>query len=55
LAKLGGQETACWYYASRPGPKVDAFFGHGLPDLIDAWDFALNLDKNRSDYEAREG
>jgi hypothetical protein len=55
LVALGGKETACWYYVNRPGPKVEAFRGHGLPDLIDAWDFALNLDRHRSEYEEREG
>lgn len=55
LTALGGQETAWWYYVNRPGPTQEAFRGHGLPDLIDAWDFALDLDKHRSEYETREG
>lgn len=28
-----------------------AWYGHGLPDLLEAWDFALNLDKDRKAYE----
>jgi hypothetical protein len=28
-----------------------AWYGHGLPDLLEAWDFAMNLDKDRKAYE----
>lgn len=35
----------------RYGGRDDAPFGHGLPDVLAAWDFALDLGKPKSDYE----
>ena len=55
LARLGGQELGYWYYANRPDPEQVTFLGHGLPDLLEVWDFSLNLDKDRSQYEEQEG
>ena len=34
-------------YRGRDGQP----FGHGLPDVLAAWDFALDLDKRKSDYD----
>jgi len=56
LADLGGQEDGWWYNVSRPGPKPDenAFLGHGLPDLLEMWDFSWKLAVDRSKYEVQE-
>lgn len=37
-----------WRQVARIG---QVFKGHGLPDLLDAWDFAYSLDKPRDEYE----
>ena len=49
LAALGGGEPAYWRKVDRP--PQDVWHGHGLPDLLEAWDFAYNLDRKRQDYE----
>lgn len=51
LTDLGGQVQGWWYQVSRPGYKQKPFWGHGLPDLLDMWDFCLDLDRDRSEYE----
>lgn len=38
-------------YWRRVGPSDDSWYGHGLPDLLEAWDFAFALDRPLSDYE----
>ncbi len=49
LKSLGENNSPYWREVSRhPDP---AWYGHGLPDLLDAWDFALKLDENREAYE----
>ncbi len=48
LAELGGGASG-WYGVDRY--PQDSWHGHGLPDLLDAWDFALDLEKNRREYE----
>ncbi|RMD67503.1 hypothetical protein D6833_00120, partial [Candidatus Parcubacteria bacterium] len=48
LTELGGK-TSGWYRVDRY--PEDAWHGHGLPDLLEAWDFALALDKGRREYE----
>lgn len=48
LGSLGSNEQGYWRQVSRYGEN---WYGHGLPDLLDAWDFALSLDKSRSGYE----
>jgi len=48
LAELGG-EAPGWYRVDRY--PEDAWHGHGLPDLLEAWDFTLALDKDRREYE----
>ncbi len=46
---LGMDETAYWRKVVRDPDNF--WYGHGLPDLLDAWDFALALDRNRQEYE----
>jgi len=49
LKLLGENNSPYWREVSRyPDP---AWYGHGLPDLLDVWDFALKLDKDREAYE----
>jgi hypothetical protein len=45
LTALGGD----WYRSQRAGELI--WHGHGLPDLLEAWDFAYRLDRPRRDYE----
>ncbi len=49
LKALGGDKTAYWRKVDRY--PDDSWHGHGLPDLLDAWDFALALDRDRRAYE----
>ncbi len=48
LKLLGGNEKGYWRQVSR---DQDICYGHGLPDLLEAWDFALSLDKSSREYE----
>ena len=48
LAELGGGDSS-WYRVDRH--PEDAWHGHGLPDLLEVWNFALCLDKGRQEYE----
>lgn len=49
LKLLGESNSPCWREVNRyPDP---VWYGHGLPDLLEAWDFALKLDKDRRAYE----
>jgi len=56
LAKLGGTEDkAYWRRIDRSVDSVeDRWYGHGLPDLLEAWDFALDLERPRQDYKEAE-
>ncbi len=49
LTALGGEEKGYWRRISRLAE--DSWYGHGLPDLLRAWDFALDLSKGRDEYE----
>jgi hypothetical protein len=49
LTLLGGDESAYWRKVERY--PEEPWHGHGLPDLLEAWDFALNLGKSRPEYE----
>ncbi len=49
LQALGDSGMSYWREISRYGE--DYWYGHGLPDLLEAWDFALDLDKCSQDYE----
>jgi hypothetical protein len=50
LSTLGGDKgSAYWRKVDRP--PQDGWHGHGLPDLLEAWDFAFALDKPLSAYE----
>lgn len=48
LTELGGEDSG-WYRVDRC--PEEAWHGHGLPDLLEVWDFALALDKARREYE----
>jgi hypothetical protein len=48
LRALGGKEEANWYSINY-GSK-EFWNGHGLPDLLEAWDFALSLDYDKKYY-----
>jgi hypothetical protein len=58
LQKLGqmnetGQDPAdYWLKVNRS--LSDSFTGHGLPELLAAWDFAWSLDHSRAEYRADE-
>lgn len=53
LTEQGGSKgKAYWREVHRP--PEDRWHGHGLPDLLEAWDFALDLEKSRQDYEEAE-
>ncbi|MEW6664388.1 MAG: hypothetical protein AB1512_04100 [Thermodesulfobacteriota bacterium] len=49
LESLGSPEESYWRRVDRK--SEDTWHGHGLPDLIEAWDFALNLEIPRWEYE----
>jgi hypothetical protein len=50
LTTLGdGKKPAYWCEVDRPPQGF--WHGHGLPDLLEAWDFAFALDKPLSVYE----
>lgn len=49
LNELGGNEPGCWREVVRPPENI--WYGHGLPDLLEAWNFALRLDKPCREYE----
>jgi len=44
-----GNETGYWRKVGRY--PENTWYGHGLPDLLEAWDFALSLDKSAREYE----
>lgn len=47
LEQLGGDAEVYWYRVQRwPG---SLWYGHGLPDLLKAWDFAQMLASDRRD------
>jgi len=50
LATLGEDESPHWRNIDR---RTENWYGHGFPDLLETWDFALNLEKRRQDYEER--
>ena len=47
LASLGGKGL----YTVRRTTDRDIWYGHALPDLLNAWDFAFNLKRSRTEYE----
>jgi hypothetical protein len=49
LEKLGGDTEAYWYRVHRSPEGV--WHGHGLPDLLQVWDFAQSLDPEQQDAE----
>ena len=49
LIDLGGLDG--WLQLQRHGDSEDSWFGHGLPDLLDAWDYAFSLDRSTREYE----
>jgi hypothetical protein len=48
LAALGGKE---FFKVSREDSATDYWRGHAMPDLVDVWDFALDLNIDREVYE----
>ncbi len=55
LRQLGGDRDGYWLPINRPGATTETIFeGHGLPDLIQMWDFSWYLDQERSVYTAQE-
>ncbi len=55
LKQLGGDRDGYWLPMNRPGTTTETIFeGHGLPDLIQMWDFSWYLDENRGVYTAQE-
>ncbi|MBM4430869.1 MAG: hypothetical protein FJ026_11075 [Chloroflexi bacterium] len=51
LEKLGGPEAQRYLYAVERISDKEYWQGHGLPDLLDAWDFARKLDESPKSYE----
>lgn len=49
LRLLGGDEGDYWRKVDRYPDQI--WYGHGLPDLLNAWDFALSLEKSQREYE----
>jgi len=47
---LGGRDL----YHFQRATDEDAWFGHGLPDLVTAWEYAFDLSKSMTDYEGGE-
>lgn len=52
LQVLGSDESPHWLEVDRPQESL--WYGHGLPDLLKAWDFALDLKEPRRGYEEGE-
>jgi hypothetical protein len=50
LEHLGGDKPG-WFFNVNRKTDEEVWQGHALPDLLEAWDFALDLDKDRDDYE----
>jgi hypothetical protein len=48
LADLGGRDL---YRVARTTDRNDWRYGHALPDLLNAWDFAFDLKRPRTEYE----
>lgn len=48
LKQLGGNAEGYWLKIDR---DEDEWYGHGLPDLLEAWDFALEITKDRREYQ----
>jgi hypothetical protein len=53
LEALGGVDLDDWYELARKNDE-DFHQGHGLPDLLRAWDWALSLDHSPIAYEGGE-
>lgn len=49
LGQADAQEDGWLYRVTRQ--RGSQWWGHGLPDLLEVWDFALELDRRRSEYE----
>jgi hypothetical protein len=52
MEELGGVELANWYDIRRTNVKEEErWHGHGLPDLLRAWDWTFKLDHTPAQYE----
>jgi hypothetical protein len=56
LVALGpATTTGYWRQIKRLGPDGSKLIqAHGLPDLLDAWDFTFDLEKSRLEYITEE-
>lgn len=54
VAELGGDWFYPWRKVTRPSRGGGAFRAHGLPDLLEAWDYALDMSKQRTAYLQEE-
>lgn len=50
LVQLGSAVSG-WQYEINRATDEKAWAGYGLPDLLNAWQFAFSLDRERNDYE----
>jgi hypothetical protein len=48
LKLLGGNAKNYWLKVQR---DKDAWYGHGMPDLLEVWDFALKMKEDRKVYQ----
>lgn len=54
LAHLGdARQAQTGYWRSMVHPSSTEFYGHGLPDLLAVWDYALKLDIPSTAYEGQ--
>lgn len=51
LCELGGKKSEHYLYDVKRASDKEYWCGHGLPDLLDVWDFARKLDEHRESYE----
>lgn len=49
LGDMAEEENGYWREINR-GSISKLFFGHGLPDLLQIWDYAFDLSKNINEY-----
>jgi hypothetical protein len=49
MERLGGEKLVDWYDVQRTNEK-ESWRGHGLPDLLRAWDWTFKLDLTPAEY-----
>ena len=50
-AKIQAGKDNYWRQKTYLDGSIQIGQGHGLPDMLDAWDYTYNLDKTMSDYQ----